>query len=40
LLPKDRLKQKITWRGQGTYIGIIWIVAIAAWISIAYQALQ
>ncbi len=40
LLPKDRLNQKITWRGQGTYIGIIWIVAIASWISIAFQALK
>lgn len=40
LLPKDRLNQTITWRGQGTYIGIIWIVAIASWISIAFQALK
>lgn len=40
LLPKDRLSQKITWRGQGTYIGIIWIVAVASWISIAFQALN
>jgi hypothetical protein len=40
LLPKDRLNQKITWRGQGTYIGIIWIVAIASWVSIAFQALK
>jgi hypothetical protein len=40
LLPKDHLNRKITWRGQGTYIGIIWIVAIASWISIAFQALK
>ena len=40
LLPKELLNQKITWRGQGTYIGIIWIVAIASWISIAFQALK
>ena len=40
LLPKELLDQKITWRGQGTYIGIIWIVAIASWISIAFQALK
>lgn len=40
LLPKDCLNRKITWRGQGTYIGIVWIVAIASWISIAYQALK
>ena len=40
LLPKVALNKKITWLGQGTYIGIIWIVAIASWISIAYQALK
>ena len=40
LLPKDLLNQKVTWRGQGTYIGIIWIVAVASWISIAFQALK
>ena len=39
LLPKDLLTNKITWwRGQGVYIGIIWIVAIASWISLAHQA--
>jgi len=39
LLPKDLLTNKITWwRGQGVYIGLIWIVAIASWISLAHQA--
>ena len=40
LLPKDLLTKNITWWGQGIYIGIIWIVAIASWISIRYQALK
>lgn len=38
LLPKDRLNPKITTIGQNTYIFIIWIVAIASWISLAVQA--
>lgn len=41
LLPKELLTRKITWWwGQGVYIGIIWIVAIASWISIYFQALK
>lgn len=39
LLPKELLTSNITWwRGQGVYISIIWIVAVASWISLAYQA--
>lgn len=41
LLPKELLNKKITWWwGQGIYIGIIWIVAAASWVSIAIQALK
>jgi hypothetical protein len=38
LLPRNLLKRKVTWRGQAAYILIIWIVAIASWIAIFYQA--
>lgn len=38
VIPRDRLGKMPTWRGQGIYIGIIWIVAIAAWASMLVQA--
>lgn len=40
LLPKDRLNPKVTTLGQNSYIFIIWIVAIASWVSIAVQVLK
>ena len=39
LLPKELLTKKIAWwRGQGIYIGIIWIVTGSSLFSIAHQA--
>lgn len=41
LLPKELLNKKVTWwKGQGIYMFIIGIVAVAAWASIIYQAAQ
>ena len=40
VIPKDRLARKPTWRGQGTFIVIVWIVAIAAWLSMLLQMMH
>ncbi|WKZ48077.1 MAG: hypothetical protein QY306_01755 [Anaerolineales bacterium] len=40
LLPRILLEPKVTSLGQNTYIVIIWVVAIASWASLAFQALQ
>ena len=40
VIPKDRLTRKPTWRGQGTFIVIVWIVAIAAWLSMLLQMIH
>jgi hypothetical protein len=37
VIPKDRLTKTPTWWGQGIFIAIIWIVALAAWISMWLQ---
>jgi len=39
VIPKDKLTRSPTWRGQGIFILIIWIVAIAAWLAMLLQAL-
>jgi len=41
LLPKNLVGRKITWWwGQGIYIVIIWVVAVASWVSIYIQAFK
>jgi hypothetical protein len=39
VIPEEKLEKLPTWRGQGVFILIIWVVAVAAWLAILLQVI-